>query len=109
MIPGPGTKVSHTVGQSGPLPQLLSPCAIKPTLHNERSPSTATREQPPLVTTRESLCVARKTQHGQKKENRDLFKNGQKFLTDISSKKYTDGKQHMERCLTLNAIRERAN
>ena len=52
-IPSWGAKISHATGQ-------LSPCSA-------RSPHTATREPLPHATTRESLCAATKTLHGQNK------------------------------------------
>lgn len=51
----------------------LEPAYPGPELCNERPPQrealSATREWPPIVTTRESLCAATKTQHSEKKEN----------------------------------------
>ena len=53
-------------------PQLLKPAYLEPVLRNKRShrhekPAHRNEEQPPLTITRESLCAATKTQHGQKK------------------------------------------
>ena len=52
-------------------PQLLKPAGLEPVLHNKRShhsekPVHHNEEEPPLATTRESLCAATKTQRSQK-------------------------------------------
>ena len=49
------------------MPQLLKPACLEPVLCNKRShhnekPRHRNEEQPPLATTRESLCAATKTQ-----------------------------------------------
>ena len=34
LLPGQGARISQVVGQLGPWPQLLSPCALHTTCHN---------------------------------------------------------------------------
>ena len=58
------------------MPQLLKPVRLEPMLHNEReattirSPHTATKSNPLLAATRESLRVAMNTQHSKKKKKK---------------------------------------
>ena len=79
-LPTQGTRVWSLVhggfhilwSNQGPVPQLLSPPTVEPVLCNKRSPcnekpAPQPREQSPLAATTESLCVATKSQHSQKK------------------------------------------
>ena len=50
-----------------------------------RSLHTTTGEQPPLLVTRESLCVGVKTQHRQKQINEQILKKNNNTLTPSSS------------------------
>ena len=55
---------AHAIGLQPPKPAHLEPMLL-----NKKSPCTAA-EYPPLITTRENLCTATKTQHSQKKEKK---------------------------------------
>ena len=62
-------RIPYAVGWLGHAPQLLSSNSRAHALQQEpamRSLHTATREEPPLAATRESLGTAMKTQHNQK-------------------------------------------
>ena len=65
------------------MPQLLKPTCLEPMLRNRRShgnekPVHQNEKQPPLVATRESPCVATKTQCSQKLINKFIKKIKQK-------------------------------
>ena len=67
-IPCPG-RFHMPRGNEAHVPQLLKPALLESVLHNKRSnhkATTATTEQPLLITTRETPGTATKTQHNQK-------------------------------------------
>ena len=72
---GPG-RYHMLCGSSAQAPQLLSPC-LEPVLHTGEATAMRSRETAvkgsPLMTTKESLSKATKTQHSQKKKWKEKF------------------------------------
>ena len=72
-IPGQGTKIPHALGKLSQHAAITETACLEPMLWNKRShhnetPTHCKKEWLPLITTRESLRPATKTQCSQKKE-----------------------------------------